>query len=230
MKKKLLTCKNDNYNGSSCPRFLTKQNFLDFPAYEFATEGITSNCDTCGAELKWETIEVKKPLNPKLIAAIAAGVLLIGGLVFFFIGGSSDKTETAEVAKVDTAAVAPPEAEEPATPAEPVVAENPEPAKTTQAAANSGSEPKVAAGSAPKGTQSLTVGGNSYKGEVLNGKPHGMGTMYYKKTTQISPKDMKKRMAEEGDYLTGEFFEGNVVQGKLFDADNNIKEVIMIGR
>ena len=57
-----------------------------------------------------------------------------------------------------------------------------------------------------------------------------MGTMYYKKSGQISPKDLKKRMAESGDYLTGEFFEGNVVQGKLFDASNNVKEVIMIGR
>lgn len=177
----------------------------------------------------------KEPLNTKLIAAIAAGVLLIGGLVFFFIGGSSDKPQTDEVAKVDTAAVAPPVAEEPATPEEPAapeVKENPEPVNEAPAktATNTSSDPKVAGGSAPKGTQSLTVGGNSYKGEVLNGKPHGMGTMYYKKSTQISPKDLKKRMAEEGDYLTGEFFEGNVVQGKLFDADNNVKEVIMIGR
>jgi hypothetical protein len=37
-------------------------------------------------------------------------------------------------------------------------------------------------------------------------------------------------MADAGDYLTGEFFEGNVVQGKLFDSGNNVKEVIMIGR
>lgn len=174
----------------------------------------------------------KEPLNTKLIAAIAAGLLLIGGLVFFLVGGSSDTPETAEVPKADTSAVATSVTEEPVPPAEPDVKENPEPVNETPAktATNSGSETKVSGGSAPKGTQSLTVGGNSYKGEVLNGKPHGMGTMYYKKSTQISPKDLKKRMAEEGDYLTGEFFEGNVVQGKLFDADNNVKEVIMIGR
>ncbi len=176
----------------------------------------------------------KSPLNPKLIAAIAAGVLLIGGLVFFLVGGSSDTPETAEVPKVDTTAVAPPESEASATPSEtvePEEAEKSEPVTTTATTTNSGSNNTKASGSsAPKGTQSLSVGGNTYKGEVLNGKAHGMGTMYYKKSTQLSPKDLKKRMAESGDYLTGEFFEGNVVQGKLFDGDNNVKEVVMIGR
>ena len=175
-----------------------------------------------------------KPLKIKLIAAIAAGVLIIGGLVFFFIGGSSDTPKTGEVPEVDTPVVAPPVAVEPATPAEsaePAVVEKSEPVKTAATTTSSGSNnTKASGGSAPKGTQSLSIGGNTYKGEVLNGKPHGMGTMYYKKSGQISPKDLKKRMAESGDYLTGEFFEGNVVQGKLFDASNNVKEVIMIGR
>jgi hypothetical protein len=175
----------------------------------------------------------KSPINIKLIAAIAAGVLLIGGLVFYFVGGSSDKAETAEVTTTDTAATAPQAVEEPAiteVPTTPEVVATPEPVKPAPTANNTGNEAKVSGGSASKGTQSLSIGGNTYKGEVLNGKPHGMGTMYYKSSTQISPKDLKKRMAEAGDYITGEFFEGNVVQGKLFDADNNVKEVIMIGR
>lgn len=182
---------------------------------------------------KKEKDEKRKKLT-KLIAAIAAGVLLIGGLVFFFVGSSSDTHETAEVPKVDTTVVAPPVSEASATPSEtvePEEAEKSEPVTTTATSTNSGSNNTKASGSsAPKGTQSLSVGGNTYKGEVLNGKAHGMGTMYYKKSTQLSPKDLKKRMAESGDYLTGEFFEGNVVQGKLFDADNNVKEVVMIGR
>jgi hypothetical protein len=214
--------------------------FLTQMEYDDLLKDGVLNCPegnlNCGLQ-ELESDDYPKPpkakLNAKLIAAVAAGVLLFGGLVFFLVGGSSDKSETAEVAKVDSAAVAPPVAEEPTTPAEPaepVVAKYPEPAKTTPAVANSGSEPKVAGGSVPKGTQTLTVGGNSYKGEVLNGKPHGLGTMYYRQSTQISPKDLKKRMAEAGDYLTGEFFEGNVVSGKQYDAEGNVKEVIMIGR
>ncbi len=226
MKKKLLVCKNDNYNGSSCPRCLTKQNFLDFPAYEFATEGVPSNCDTCGAELSWETIDVKKPLNIKLIAAIAAGLLVIGAVVFFIMRPSSAVEEVVEPTEVVQT--------QPEVDPDPVVVEEepeptPEPVKVEQAAPVK-TQPATSNGSAPKGTQTLTINGNTYKGEVLNGKPHGMGTMYYKQSTQISPKDLKKRMAEAGDYLTGEFYEGKPVQGKLFDAGNNVKEVIMIGR
>jgi hypothetical protein len=229
MKKKLLVCKNDNYNGSSCPRCLTKQNFLEFPAYEFATEGVPSNCDTCGAELSWETIDVRGPLNPKLIAAIAAGVLVIGTVVFFIMRPSSAVEEVVEPTEV---VQTPPEvAPEPVVEEEPEATPAPDPVKPAEPAPVVSKAPTTTSGgSAPKGTQTLTVNGNTYKGEVLNGKPHGMGTMYYKQSTQISPKDLKKRMAESGDYLTGEFYEGNPVQGKLFDAGNNVKEIIMIGR
>lgn len=167
-----------------------------------------------------------KKLNPKLIAAIAAGVLVIGSVVFFIMRQSSEVEEVVEPTEVVQT--------QPDVDPDPVVVEEepeptPEPVKVEQAAPVK-TQPATSSGSAPKGTQTLTVNGNTYKGEVLNGKPHGMGTMYYKQSTQISPKDLKKRMAEAGDYLTGEFYEGNPVQGKLFDAGNNVKEVIMIGR
>lgn len=160
--------------------------------------------------------------NLKLIAAIAAGVLVIGAVIFLIMRPSSAAEEpitTTEV--VQEEAEQTPILEEPEPTPEPVKVEQPAPVKT---------QPAISNGSAPKGTQTLTVNGNTYKGEVLNGKPHGMGTVYYKQSTQISPKDLKKRMADAGDYLTGEFYEGNPVQGKLFDASNNVKEVIMIGR
>jgi hypothetical protein len=168
--------------------------------------------------------EEKRKKLFKLIAAIAAGVLVIGGVVFFLTSSGSSEEEVVAVSEVvvepeviEEVAEQVPAAEDP----EPVKVAEPTPVKTQPAASNN---------SAPKGTQTLTIGGNTYKGEVLNGKPHGMGTMYYKSSMQISPKDLKKRMADAGDYLTGEFFEGNVVQGKLFDAGNNVKEVIMVGR
>lgn len=168
----------------------------------------------------------KEPVDIKKIGVIAAGVLLIGGLIFFFVGKSSDKEASTEtIDKVtDTASVPVPLVEEPEQTVEVV---QPEPVKPFPKAGNT---TKNSGGSAPKGMQTLSIGGNTYKGEAINGKPHGMGTIYYKQSTQISPKDLKKRMAESGDYLTGEFYEGNPVQGKLFDAGNNVKEIIMIGR
>jgi hypothetical protein len=229
MKKKLLICKNDNYNGSSCPRCLTKQNFLEFPAFEFATEGVILNCDTCGSELSWETVEVKKPLNPKLIAIIAAGVLVLGGLVFFLTrGGSSGEELVAETEIVESLIPEPDLIEEVAE--EVPVAVEPDPIKVAEPAPVK-TQPLATTTAAPKGTQTLTLsGGLKYTGEVMNGRPHGLGTMYYNQQTLISPKDLKKRMAEAGDYITGEFFEGSLVQGKLFDSKNALKEVVLIGR
>ena len=71
----------------------------------------------------------------------------------------------------------------------------------------------------------VSVSGGSYTGELKNGKPHGMGTVRYNSRTLIDSRDPKKRYAEAGDYLVGEFYEGRLVQGKL-----NNKETIIIGR
>lgn len=169
----------------------------------------------------------KEPLNIKLIAAIVAGLLVIGAVVFFIMRPSSAVEEPVELTeevqiqlKVDP---------------EPVVEVSPEPTQEPESVkvvkpAPVKTQPAPSSGSAPKGTQTLTIDGNTYKGEVLNGKPHGLGTFYYAKSSQISPKDLKKRMAEAGDYITGEFFEGGLVQGKLFDKNNELKEIILIGR
>lgn len=70
----------------------------------------------------------------------------------------------------------------------------------------------------------------SYKGEIKNTKAHGMGTVYYKVKTQISPFDDKERTAEPGDYVSGEFYEGQLVQGKWFDKDGKQKGTLIIGR
>jgi hypothetical protein len=176
---------------------------------------------------KKEKNEKRKKLS-KLIAAIVAIVLVIGGVVFFLTSRGSSELEVVAETEVVAAPIPKPEVIE--DPVEEVsVAVEPEPTKVVEPAPVK-TQPAATNNSAPKGTQTLSIGGNTYKGEVLNGKPHGMGTMYYRSSVQISPKDLKKRMADAGDYLTGEFFEGNVVQGKLFDSGNNVKEVIMIGR
>jgi hypothetical protein len=79
--------------------------------------------------------------------------------------------------------------------------------------------------------KSLTLqNGNIYQGETTNGIPDGLGTLYFKSKQQISSKDIKARLAEEGDYFIGEFNMGYPVQGKLFDSQNNLKEIIIIGR
>lgn len=71
----------------------------------------------------------------------------------------------------------------------------------------------------------------TYSGEVNDkGLFQGIGTYTYAQRKLISNKDIKKRYAESGDYFIGEWNQGNVVQGKLYDKNNKLKEVIMIGK
>jgi hypothetical protein len=77
------------------------------------------------------------------------------------------------------------------------------------------------------GTVSVT--GGTYTGELKSSKPHGMGTIQYKNRTLIDSRDPKKRYAEVGHSITGQFRDGRLLQGKLFDSNGNHIETIIIG-
>jgi hypothetical protein len=57
-----------------------------------------------------------------------------------------------------------------------------------------------------------------------------MGTVRYTSRTLIDTRDPKKRYAEAGQYITGEFYNGRLVQGKLFSSGNEQIESIILGR
>lgn len=69
----------------------------------------------------------------------------------------------------------------------------------------------------------------TYTGDVKNGYPHGQGRLTYSKERQINRHDMKKRMAKKGDYVIGEFFNGFVVYGKLYDTNGNVLSSLNFG-
>ncbi len=69
----------------------------------------------------------------------------------------------------------------------------------------------------------------TYKGETVNGLRDGQGVMTFTKRYLISPKDLKKRYAEPGDYVSGTWVEGNIVNGKLFDKNGEQIETLLIG-
>lgn len=107
-------------------------------------------------------------------------------------------------------------------------------AKAKTVSIKNGKGTSVSTGNPPPppsgGKKTLSLAsGDSYYGETKNGIMHGMGTYYYKSKQLISPKDRKKRYAEAGDYIIGEWYDGNLVQGKLFGSNGNQKEAIMIG-
>lgn len=164
----------------------------------------------CGLEeVKQEDHKPPPPIKKLfLIAGGIVGVLLIVGAIILFASKSDSKQKTIKT--------------------EQEVKQMPE--KPTQAKPEEVDKPEKPT-TTPPGNQTKTFSdGSKYVGEIKNGKMHGLGTYYYGERQLISQKDLKKRYAEKGDYLIGEFYEGNVVSGKLYDSQNNVKEVIMIGR
>lgn len=85
---------------------------------------------------------------------------------------------------------------------------------------------------APSTTTNATVAvtGGRYTGQLKGGKPHGQGTLVYSSRSRISKRDMKERYAEAKQYIIGEFHEGELVHGTLYDANNDPIEQIRVGR
>ena len=176
----------------------------------------------------------KENKNWKLIGLVVLIVLMIIAMIFVFSGNSKTepKTPVETPPVVETPVVEVP-APTPVVPDPPVVkAEEPVVAVAPVEEAKPVTIKKAATKvTTPKGTQTKKFpGGGKYVGEMKNGEMQGLGTFYYGQHELISPRDMKKRYAEAGDYLIGEFYEGKVVSGKLYDSSNTLKEVIMIGR
>lgn len=73
--------------------------------------------------------------------------------------------------------------------------------------------------------------GDIYIGEILNGKMHGKGKYLYKTGGLISEDDPMERRAEAGDYIEGEWADGGLYKGNLFDKSGLLKSKrIIIGR
>ena len=78
-------------------------------------------------------------------------------------------------------------------------------------------------------SEDFPVPGGTYTGELRNRKPHGMGTVHYDSRTLICCSDPKQRYAEAGQYIVGQFRDGCLLQGKLFDGNGNHLITIICG-
>ena len=178
-------------------------------------------CQECGKPLypvKQQTQPWWKKHQREL--TLGAGVLIIGGgITGGILAFSGDKEEPAkEPAKVQTeqvdstkvdSVVAQPQAEEP------------------KAAEPKAEEPKVdvpkakqpAGGNSAASSTSKNLGYGKYEGAMKNGQPHGTGTIYYTTRHQVVPS--KDIYAESGDYVTGLFRDGKLMQGQLHRKDGN---------
>lgn len=164
-------------------------------------------CTECGTELEpiQEVTNAPIPENgnktKKVILGAIVAIALIGAGTFFALPKGEENTPPEEMTNTTIVEETPAVKEE-------------IPATTANAKSNTTAQ----------------VDGGTYKGEISNGKPDGMGTLTYTKSQLISKRDTKKRTAEAGDYITGEFYNGELVQGKWFDESGNQKGVLMIGK
>lgn len=72
--------------------------------------------------------------------------------------------------------------------------------------------------------------GNTYKGQLRNGKMHGKGKKNYQTGELISKHDLLERIADDGDYIEGDWVDGELYIGNLYNKDGVLKSKLRIGR
>ena len=87
--------------------------------------------------------------------------------------------------------------------------------------------PAPAAKPAAPASGSKNLGYATFKGSWPNDVN---GRMVFKSSHVIDSKDPKKRVAEAGDYVIGEWSDGHLVQGIWYGADNQVKGSVIIGK
>lgn len=184
MAKKVGTCVNidcDNY----------KQDVEVEPGGEF-------ECPICHQPLREKATGPAPDPDPRMrILLIVAAVLVLGGGgygLYSYLNGDKEPETVVEQPKP----VAPETPKDTATVAteEPKVV-TPEPKRV---------DPKPTTPQNGRGTVDLGYG--TYTGDLKNGKPHGYGTITYKKEQKIVPS--KDFVAQPGDTFEGEFRDGRI--------------------
>ena len=185
----------------------------------------------CGKPLR-ECPPPKKGGNMKLIGIIAGVVVLLAiiGCIIAFSGGSEEKPVPAPVPGVkentDSIKAAQEAAEQQRIKDSLDAVAAAEAAKKQEAEKKT--EPAPAAQKPAKpASGSKNLGYATFKGSWPNDVN---GRMVFTSSHVIDSKDPKKRVAEAGDYVIGEWADGHLVQGIWYGSDNQVKGSIIIGR
>ena len=219
----------------------------DKAAEKIVQEAEKSNfvCEECGKPL----YPIKKGPKPAgdgkriatLIAIFGGAALVIGGIVYGIVFGVQKSRENAEAERIEIARQDSIRAAEAAEQARldsiKALEEAAETARLAEEAAAAAEQARLdsikAAEEAAKSVKKVSKGSLDYgkwSGAWKNGQPNGTGTMTYTKEHLIDSRDPKKRVAQPGDYIIGEYSNGRLVQGKWYDASNNVKGSIIIGK
>lgn len=173
-----------------------------------------------------------------VVPAILLTILLVFIAIYIFIPSGSEITK----------------AQVPENPL-PVTSDSLEPVDSAEKIKLDDTNKRLAANDSNKGTQSKTIdpsevenqssnvpeesspemkltfpNGDYYIGKVKNGKMHGDGKYYFVQAGIVSRNDPKERKAESGSYILGDWFNGDLYKGKLYDKNGIFIERIILGR
>ena len=76
----------------------------------------------------------------------------------------------------------------------------------------------------------IATNADTFSGKLTGGRPDGVGTYTFRKARRIDMHDDKAREATAGDYITGEWDNGHLIQGKWYGADGTVKGTIILGK
>lgn len=68
-----------------------------------------------------------------------------------------------------------------------------------------------------------------YEGEQKNGKAHGIGRLEFTQEHIINSHDIQRRKAKPGEYIQGQFVNGEITIGKHFDANGKLIQALNFG-
>ena len=157
-------------------------------------------CQECGKPL----YPVKQQPQPwwkkhQRELTLGAGVLIIGGGItggILAFGGDKEEPAKVQTEKVDSTKV-----------------------DTVAQPGGGGGVNQPGGGNSGASSTSKNLGYGKYEGKMENGQPHGNGIIYYTTRHQVVPS--KDIYAESGDYVTGLFRDGKLMQGQLHRKDGN---------
>lgn len=137
------------------------------------------------------------------------------------VQGSAEGSQEATQAPVETPENTPEGNIDPAV--EPPRPATPEPSGSSPASLPPRpAQPQTPAPAVTNGTLSYPYG--SYTGEIKGGKPHGRGTVRFTSSHTIEHTSVQ---ASAGDYMNGSYSNGELITGKLYNADGELLKTII---
>lgn len=198
-------------------------------------------CEECGKPL-YPVDEKRKTTydHKKIVIILIAMLIIVGCIVYFWGGKSQSDVPTIDSMIVDSITVADSIENSPETTIkvdtvvirDTVVSNNTTTISekmSTKTVVNTTTRTNLKKNKSSN-SNTLRLSYGTYTGAIKGGYPHGQGRLTYTTSRQINQFDSKGRIANPDEYIIGEFYNGFVVFGKLYDTNGNVITSLNFGQ